>query len=278
MLALTGVALVALAGPAAASDAQGWYLNLGGGFDHMGNIEVPQSPLLDGNGNKIDKINTGNSALVEGAIGFRFPNRIRFETEVGYTNHSIDSTGPTTGGEDKILSFLFNLAYDLPITDRWDFTFGAGIGTGDANEDIPLAGGGHLATGTNQGYMWQALAGFNYSLLDNLDVTVDWRYRSLSVNRFYTSNVSIAPGATHFGEQVRDLNEQVVMFGLRYYLWAAPPPPPPPPPPAPPPPPPPPPSPSPSGGNPRGGAARGAAARKQRAGHTPLTPRRRRRR
>ena len=90
---------MALAGPAAASDAQGWYLDIGAGWDHMGNLEVPQSPLLDANGNKIDKINTGSSALVEGSIGYRFPDRIRAEMEVGYSNHNVDATGPTTSEE-----------------------------------------------------------------------------------------------------------------------------------------------------------------------------------
>ena len=103
MLALTGVALVVLAGPAAASDAQGWYLNLAGGFDHMGNIEVPQSPLVDVNGHKIDKINTGNSGVIEGGVGFRFPDRIRFEAEVGYTSHNVDATDATTQTIDGLL-------------------------------------------------------------------------------------------------------------------------------------------------------------------------------
>jgi len=190
---------LALAGPAAASDAQGWYLNLGVGFDHMGNLEVPQDPLLV-NGTKLDKINTGNSALIDGAIGFRFPDRIRAEMEIGYTNHSVDATGPTSGGSAEILSMMYNAAYDLPITDRWDFTFGAGAGIGEGAINIPLAGGGHLAAGVNQGFMWQGMAGFNYSLTDNIDLSIDWRYRSLSVNRYYISDISIPPGATHFGE------------------------------------------------------------------------------
>ena len=234
MLALAGVALIALAGPAAASDAQGWYLDIGAGWDHMGNLEAPQSPFLQVGPTKptpLVKYNTGNSALVTGSIGFRFPARIRTEVEIGWTNHDVDSTVYTKGDEAQIVSLLYNVAYDLPITDRWDFTLGAGLGIGDGAINIPLVNDeGHLASGVNQGFMWQAMAGFNYSLTDNIDLTFDWRYRSLSVNRYYTSDVSLIPNNPlgRFGEQIRDLNEQAFMFGIRYYLWSAPPPPPPP--------------------------------------------------
>src|SRR5580658_3295744 len=177
MLALAGVALIALAGPAAASDAQGWYLDIGAGWDHMGQIEVPQSPLVDGAGKKLDKINTTTAALVTGSIGFRFPAHIRTEAEFGWTNHDTDGTSGTKSGKMEIISVLYNVAYDLPITDRWDFTLGGGLGIGDGTVDIPLAGGGHLASGVAQGFMWQGMAGFNYSLTDNIDLTLDWRYR-----------------------------------------------------------------------------------------------------
>src|SRR5580658_8956048 len=102
MIALAGVALIALAGPAAASDAQGWYLDIGAGWDHMGQIEVPQSPLVypsgPNAGTRIDKIDTTTAALVTGSIGFRFPARIRTEAEFGWTNHDTDGTGATTSG------------------------------------------------------------------------------------------------------------------------------------------------------------------------------------
>ena len=44
MIALAGVAALALSGPAAASNATGWYLGLGAGWDHMGNVEATYPP------------------------------------------------------------------------------------------------------------------------------------------------------------------------------------------------------------------------------------------
>src|SRR5690348_7403661 len=43
-IALAGVTALALCGPAAASDATGWYLGLGAGWDHLGNFRVKYEP------------------------------------------------------------------------------------------------------------------------------------------------------------------------------------------------------------------------------------------
>jgi len=37
-------------------------------------------------------------------------------------NHDVNATNATTSGKAQIVSVLENVAYDLPITDRWDFT------------------------------------------------------------------------------------------------------------------------------------------------------------
>ena len=33
--------------------------------------------------------------------------------------------------------------------------------------------------------MWQVMAGFNYSVTDNMDLFIDYRYRSVSVNHAF---------------------------------------------------------------------------------------------
>ena len=33
-------------------------------------------------------------------------------------------------GHADIISVLGNVAYDLPLSDKWDFTFGGGLGVG----------------------------------------------------------------------------------------------------------------------------------------------------
>jgi opacity protein-like surface antigen len=146
MIALAGVATLALAGPAVASDAHGWYLGLGAGWDHMGNFEAV---FDDGT----DKINTSDSALFVGSIGYRFMDRIRLEGEFGYDRHSLRDG---FDGHVGIKSAMLNAAYDLKLSQKWDLTFGAGVGWG--------SGGGEIEdlSQTHDGYIWQAMVGFAY--------------------------------------------------------------------------------------------------------------------
>src|SRR5215469_11109550 len=86
-IALAGVAALALTGPALASDATGWYVDVSGGLDHMVPVRVeiaplpPPAPQFPASQFKAP---LNNSALVTGAWGYRFHDRIRVEGEIGY--------------------------------------------------------------------------------------------------------------------------------------------------------------------------------------------------
>ena len=116
MMALAGVALLALAAPAAASDATGWYGDITGGWDHLGNLTIAGS-----------KVATQDSALVTGAIGYRFADRIRFEGEFGWDQHDAQTS---SNGHLRLLTGMLNAAYDWQLAPKWDFTLGAGAGFG----------------------------------------------------------------------------------------------------------------------------------------------------
>jgi len=238
-LALAGAMASALCTPAVASDAVGWYLGLGAGWDHLGNVQIRYSP-----GGPNDDLHGSDSALITGSFGYRMPIGLRLEVEAGWDRHDLKSTGVnSTGDNGRLSNFsgLLNAAYDWHLSQRWDFTLGAGVGVGRNDIDV-TAPGVIVANGTHTNFMWQALAGFSYSISDNLDLTLDWRYREFSARSgFGTSRTFVDATGTHFfSANLRNNNEQAVMIGLRWYLVEAAPPPPPPAPPPPPPPPPPP--------------------------------------
>jgi OOP family OmpA-OmpF porin len=233
MVALAGVAALALTGPAFAGDETGWYVDLSGGYDHMVPIRVTDSTI-----NETQKIPLDNTALVTGAWGYRFHDRIRLEGEIGYDSHQIASNQYDASGHLSILSFLANIAYDVPLSRKWDLSFGVGAGTGiahgSATED------GDTLSDTQAGYMWQGFVGFAYSIRENVDLTLDWRYRSLSINKRFSNDYGDCIRVACADDiHIKDTDEQAVMVGIRWYPWYAPPPPPPPPAPPPPPPPPP---------------------------------------
>ena len=80
MIALAGVAALALTAPAVASDATGWYLGLGVGWDRMGTFEQTFS---GGPAPTRFKTGTSDSALIAGTFGYRFGNHVRLENEIG---------------------------------------------------------------------------------------------------------------------------------------------------------------------------------------------------
>ena len=127
-VALGGIAALMIGGPAAASVADGWYLGLGGGWDHLGNFHTKFEP----NGPDV-VTGTSDSALVTGAFGYRLLNGIRLEAELGWSQHDAGNgtnpfTGASTSGRITNLTGFFNANYDIHLTPDWDFTFGAGAG------------------------------------------------------------------------------------------------------------------------------------------------------
>src|ERR1700759_2405326 len=183
MIALAGVAALALTGSAVASDATGWYLGLGAGWDHMGNFTQHFSGPTTGT----FKADTDDSALVIGAVGYRFTNHIRLEDEIGYDRHDVKD--PLFTGHAAITSDIFNVNWDIPLSPRWDFTLGAGAGVGRGDLRTQFIGTPFdLMDGKRSGFMYQFMGGFAYSVSDNVDITLDYRYRSLSVNKSYPTS------------------------------------------------------------------------------------------
>ena len=79
MIALAGVAALALSGPALAGEATGWYVDLSGGYDHMG-----QFTSHDVASTLETKVETDNAGLITGAWGYKFHDHIRVEGEFGW--------------------------------------------------------------------------------------------------------------------------------------------------------------------------------------------------
>ncbi len=142
MMALAGVALLALSGTASAG--QGWYLGLGAGLDHMGNFKTSFTGISPTTTSMQGKVRTDNSALLALSAGYKFKNNIRLEAELGYAPHNISGNllGNQTDGHLNILSTMFNAAYDIPLAKKWAFSIGAGAGIwqGDIKENNVTAG------------------------------------------------------------------------------------------------------------------------------------------
>ena len=227
---LAGVALAALGtAPASATEAMGWYLGLGAGWDHLNAVKMTSNFPFTLHAPYSD------SALVVGSFGYRFENNVRIEFETGYSSHDIEKFGGVSGSTD-IKSALVDFVYDVDLGGPWSVSLGAGFGGANAGEHLaaaPPPPGLFFVHGSHVVFAWQGIAGINYDIDPNLEIFADFRYRETQADHnYFSSFVAFNP------VRVYKLDEQVGLFGIRWYPDEAPPPPPPPPPPAVPPPPP----------------------------------------
>jgi opacity protein-like surface antigen len=197
--------------PAAAAPmmTQGWYVGVGAGFDRLGNIE--EVSAFPGNAT----VGTDDAALITGEFGYRFADRLRLEGEFGWDQHDLKSTtfnAEAFSGHVSTFSFLANVAYDFPLSSQWDFTLGAGAGVGDF--DVKAAGCCDSTSGSNQGFMYQGFAGFDYWIRQDISVNLDWRYRDLTENENYTFDNGAFP------YKIKATHDQALMLSIRYYPWA----------------------------------------------------------
>ena len=215
-IALAGVAALVLAGPAAANP-QGWYLGLGIGWDNPNSGKATFN--LGGGGS----LGLGDTAAYIGDFGYKWSNGWRAELELNYAD---PGAGNGLNGDLQETGLFVNAAYDIPISDRANFTIGGGLGYGWADPNFSP----NIANGVRGTFAWQGIAGFSFALSDNFELQADYRYVSFSNTNHQC--VSVVCGASNVST-LSDLHSNELMLSFRWYLWqpTAPPPPPPPPPP-----------------------------------------------
>ncbi|HTQ12967.1 MAG TPA: OmpA family protein [Rhizomicrobium sp.] len=221
-----------------AQAGEGWYLGLGAGWDSLTSTHITGAGL-DG------KVHGRDTALFDASAGYKFGN-FRIEAETGWDRHHLDDftsgglSDPLENGHLEMRSLMVNGVYDIPLTSRFRLSLGAGAGVG--NQRIKFTDPALATTFSNSDrtrFMWQGIGGLSYEVNPQVDLFVDYRYRS---------NVGNASDVLASTIRSHDVNEQAVIAGFRWYPGAheervayeppPAPPAPPPPPPAPPAPPP----------------------------------------
>lgn len=211
--AFASTALLALAGPATAGT--GIYLGLGVGWDGQNNMRVDQFAPPPGTGT----VTTNDGVIFAGSLGFKLPAfPIRLEFESGYDWHKVNqftSGGVTVGaaGHANIASELVNAVYDLPVAPGWNLYGGAGLGAGHVYfAPYESATGFQIAHVDHWGFMWQGIAGASFEVAPDADIFIDYRYRDANAHM-----VTVTPEFGPVGS--RSITENVVMAGVRFYLF-----------------------------------------------------------
>ncbi|MBI1210740.1 MAG: outer membrane beta-barrel protein [Alphaproteobacteria bacterium] len=236
-------ALALCAGPAHAEHFNGWYVGLEGGANWTEDWHHRQHTtsfgIVTDTDPAVSSFETGWAGLA--SVGYAFRDW-RFELEGGYrrnNQHRLVDFRPTpfldtTSGHIGTWSIMGNVLYDIPLTNRFSFTLGAGAGAARTQLDYQPALPGFRDSDWN--FSYQGIAGLNYALGSRSTLFVDYRYFRVADPSFDFRNTQ-----PQFltGE---DFVNHTATIGFRFALSPqeeeAPPPPPPaapPPPPAPPP-------------------------------------------
>ena len=217
MLALAGVAAVALSAPVHAA-TEGWYLGLAGGWDEMSGVRATSVPVPSVTG----KTGSSDSGIGVVSFGYSWASGLRLEDEIGYTSHSFTGSGTngfssgSASGNSSVTSDMLNLVYDIPLGDQWKLSLGGGVGAGDVRIHSTVLNGAatrlDIVKGSHLSFEWQGIAGVAYSLSPDVDLFVDYRYRSNTNDANYaTSFTALSP------IKVGSINENAVMVGFRWF-------------------------------------------------------------
>lgn len=212
---------VAFAGslPSWGPERHGWYFGLEAGWNAVSDTSLPAAGFVD------LQFENGRGYFV--TLGHAFDGNWRLELEGGYRENDLEKInfGPASGGHIREFSAMLNVRKDIPLSKRWLFDIGAGIGMDNVRfkDTIPSHKDGDTVIAA------QALAGLTYRLSNHWDISATYRY----LVGLEDPTLSLP---THATDEM-DIAKHTVTLGLRYGYDD---PPPPPPPPAEPPPPPPP--------------------------------------
>jgi outer membrane protein OmpA-like peptidoglycan-associated protein len=216
---------------------QGWYIGIEAGANWIGDTDYRFNDSgyddkslvsLDmgygyGNLGSMD-FDTGWAAL--GTIGYGFEKNWRVEFEVGYRSNDVDAyfAGKpsyialeeqislpmynTRNGEFDEWTFMVNVIYDVPLTDKLDLNIGVGAGADFADFDDSSS-----VNDDDWNFAYQGIVGLSYALSDRLDMTLTYRYLNVDSPSFSAT--------TRYGTEtyaLEDVEKHSLTVGLRWDL------------------------------------------------------------
>jgi opacity protein-like surface antigen len=153
---------------------------------------------------------------VGGAVGYRVQEWMRAELNLSYREADIDKlTGPgfvlEGAGDAGAFAALANLYFDF--TPREPVTPYVGVGIGVALIDVDSDGSANVLTINDDSteFAWNVMAGAAWSVTDNVDLTLGYRYLSTNDGEFNATEVGVGSSEMDVGFGVHE-----VMFGARY--------------------------------------------------------------
>ena len=221
---------------------QGWYIGIEAGANWIGDTDYV---FDDGYGGYWDSkefsalsmgpssfdsfdFDTGWAAL--GTVGYGFEKNWRVEFEVGYRSNDVEPyiAGWAPNAEAAMAmnqfpysirtaefdewTFMVNVVYDVPLTDKLDLNIGVGAGADFADFDDSSS-----VNDDDWNFAYQGIVGLSYALSDRLDLTLTYRYLNVDSPSFSgVHNVRNYKVTEQY--DLEDVEKHSLTVGLRWDL------------------------------------------------------------
>lgn len=214
-LLLGAAAALSLIAPASAGMPNGWYLSLEGGANWVEDWSVTQISTPDNVETRLGSVGFDTGWAVLATVGYNF-GRWGAEFETGYRKNELDAftlTGVPASIDALALeeaSFMANVHYNHPVTERITLSFGAGAGADYAQMEV--TSGGTAAEDEHWSFAYQGLARLNYAVGQRSELFLAYRYfRAADPSFDFNPNIN----ARLEGD---DFVKHTATLGFRYYL------------------------------------------------------------
>ena len=163
----------------AAHAGEGWYIEAGGGLNNQGE-ELYEGQIFR------DQADSEPGSLFYGAIGRATETGLRVEGEVQRRGGDLDNWEVLGAGDGDIsmIGFFGNVIYEFNQDGKVSPYAGVGAGYARLKSDLRDAGGVVMIDDSDSGFAWQGIAGVAVELVENLDLTVGYRYTAMDSREF----------------------------------------------------------------------------------------------
>jgi OmpA-OmpF porin, OOP family len=211
-IALAGVALAALTAAASAKTPDGFYL---GGF---------------AGANWVDTYNPNAPAALVGSLesdlgwysgvtaGYKFPMGLRLEFEGGYRFNNVNETILATPyvGDMSATTAMLNVLYDIPVSETFAFSVGAGVGLARVGIEMNDGAAGNIIDDRDFVLAYQGILEASYAATDNITLYGGYHYMMAESFKLNGRN-GVTPRLF-----MDDYKSNSLVVGLRYSFAAAP--------------------------------------------------------
>jgi opacity protein-like surface antigen len=212
VLALTTAVLISLLSSGASAENASiarLYVQLDAGLAMVGNSDVS---LFGVSGD----VEFDPGFAVGGAVGYRIEEWMRAELNLSYREADVDKVqalGPTLSGAGDAGAFsaLANLYFDFKPRSPVTPYMGVGIGIAHIDVDSNDSANVLIVNDDSTELAWNVMAGAAWSVTDNVDLTLGYRYLSTTNAKLDATVVGVGSGTLNAEFGVHE-----VMFGARY--------------------------------------------------------------